>query len=68
MDTWSTRVQGSEPFVRQCFLVAMGPHGSAHDKEARLVAAGAQKVEDLTSVSSDGALSLAWRGSSWTGK
>ena len=28
--------------------VAMGPHGSAHDKEAILVAAGAQKVEDLT--------------------
>ena len=47
MDTGSTRVQGSEPFVRQCFLVAMGPHGSAHDKEARLMAAGAQKVEDL---------------------
>ena len=41
-------VQGSQPFVRECFPVVMEPHGSAHDKEARLVAAGAQKVEDLT--------------------
>ena len=48
MDAGSTKVQGSEPFVRECLPVVMEPHGSAHDKEARLVASGAQNVEDLT--------------------
>ena len=48
MDAGATKVQGSEPFVRECFPVVIEPHSSAHDKEAGLVAAGSQKVDYLT--------------------
>ena len=29
-------VQGSEPFVRECFPVVLEPHGSAHDKGSKI--------------------------------
>ena len=48
MDAGSTKYKDLSHLSVSVSRWSMEPHGSAHDKEARLVASGAQKVEDLT--------------------